>query len=145
MSIERCLQFGQMKYGNHFRLAAGARVNALCPAAKRRVGAERLILDEDLVEPLVVVDQDRHEGLAADLLDGGAVVRVDVDPLELDSLVPRRERDAFDVRGKRDPVDAKGDALQRIPTASACGGTTTAAAAWSRRSVPRSRRTRSAS
>jgi hypothetical protein len=37
-------------------------------------------------------------------------MRVDVDPLELDALVPRGERDTLDVRREGDPVDARRDA-----------------------------------
>ena len=83
----------------------------------RLVGGEERRLREAALEVLddrrrvgdrlVAVDQHRHERLPADVLDRGPVVRVDVDPLDLEPLVPGRERDALDVRRERDPVDAE--------------------------------------
>ena len=63
-------------------------------------------------DDLVAVDEHRHEPLAAHRLDRRPVVRVDVDPFELDTLVARGERDALDVRRERDPVDARRDAAR---------------------------------
>lgn len=52
------------------------------------------------------VDEHRDEALAAHSLDGRAVIRVDVDPLDLDRLVPGGERDPLDVRREGNSVDA---------------------------------------
>ena len=48
----------------------------------------------------------RHPSLSTDRLDVRAVVRVNVDPFDLDALVARGERDPLDVRREGDPVDA---------------------------------------
>ena len=54
----------------------------------------------------VLRDEEGDEPLPAHRLDRRAVVRVDVDPLDIEALVPDRERDALDVRREGDPVDA---------------------------------------
>ena len=56
---------------------------------------------------VVAVDQDRDEVLAADLAHGRAVGGVDVDGLDLEALVSERERDALDVGGVAEAVEAE--------------------------------------
>ena len=51
-------------------------------------------------------DEHRDEPLPTHRLDRRPVVWVDVDPLDLEALVPDGERDALDVGRERDPVDA---------------------------------------
>ena len=62
---------------------------------RRRVGDDFAVLR----------DEDGNQPLPAHRLDRRAVARVDVDPSDLEALVPGGERDAFDVGGERDPVD----------------------------------------
>ncbi len=76
---------------------------------KRRIGNAPLEPLDDrrrVADDLDAVDEYRDERLAADVLDGRAVVRIDVDPLDGDGLVPGSERDPLDIRRERNPVDA---------------------------------------
>ena len=59
-----------------------------------------------VADDLRSVDEHRDERLAAHGLDGRAVTRVDVDPLDLDRLVPRGKRDPLDIGRERNSVDA---------------------------------------
>jgi len=52
--------------------------------------------------------QHGDEVLAADVAHGRPVRRVDVDPIDGDTLVPEGKRDALDVGGERDAEDAHG-------------------------------------
>ena len=81
----------------------------------RNVGFEPLDDGGRVDDHLVAVDENRHERLAADRLDRRAVGRVDVDPLDLDALVPRGKRDPLDVRRERDPIagEAYSQSLRR--------------------------------
>ena len=84
---------------------------------ERRLGHAALEPVDDrgrVAHHLVAVDDDRYERLAAHRLDGRAVEWVDVDPFELEALVAGGERDAFDVRGVRDPVDARGGDTKKL-------------------------------
>src|SRR5438270_7627480 len=81
----------------------------LIPWVKSRLGVPELELLEDGgrvgEDPPVLEDRDRHAILTADLDDRRAIRRVDVDPLEVDSLVAGRERDPLHVGRERDAVD----------------------------------------
>ena len=84
-------------------------------AARRLAGEERRVgdallepVDDDrrIADDLVSVDQHRDERLTAQSLNRRAVVRVDVDPLDLDRLVPGGERYPLDVGREGNAVDA---------------------------------------
>jgi hypothetical protein len=59
-----------------------------------------------VADDLASVDEHRDEMLAAHRLDGRAVIRVDVDPLDRDRFVPGGERDPLDVGREGNAVDA---------------------------------------
>ncbi len=65
-------------------------------------------------DDLVAVDEHRDEPLAAHRLDGRAVIRVDVDPLDCDRLVSGCERDPLDVGREGNSVDADQIQLFRL-------------------------------
>lgn len=76
---------------------------------ERRVGDALLEPIDDhrrVAQDLIPVDEHRDETLAAHILDGRAVIRVDVDPLDLDRLVPGCERDPLDIGREGNSVDA---------------------------------------
>jgi hypothetical protein len=59
-----------------------------------------------VADDLVAVDEHRHERLAAHRLDRRSVGGIDVDPLDRETFVPRRERDTLDIGRERDSVHA---------------------------------------
>ena len=70
-----------------------------------RCSSQSMIAGESLTIS-VSVDQYRDKPLAAHSLDGRTVARVDVDPLDLDRLVPGGQCDPLDIGRERDSVDA---------------------------------------
>jgi hypothetical protein len=86
----------------------------LCPAGligreEGRLGMALLQQRDDrrrVGDDLVTVDEYRHQGLAAHRLDGRPVGGIDVDPFDLEALVPCGEGDALDVRRERDAKNA---------------------------------------
>ena len=59
-----------------------------------------------VADDLASVDEYRDETLAAHCFNRRAVIRVDVDPLDFDRLVPGGERDSLDIGREGNAVDA---------------------------------------
>lgn len=63
--------------------------------------------DHRVDDDSAVVLEHWHEVLSAEGPQRAAIAGIVLDPLDLESLVGGRQRDALDVGGKRDPVDAR--------------------------------------
>ena len=123
-SGDGCARSSSMALGPTFQTRSNqARKMSVCARADRSAGhsagrgarsSRRRDDGHRVGDHLAVLQrQDRDERLPAQRDDRGAVVRVDVDPVDLQALVPRGERDAVDVRRVRDPQTRRSGSRQR--------------------------------
>ena len=99
------------------------RLGAPCRVAWPERGLRMALLEpgEDprrVEHDLAVRDEHRHEILTGHLPHGTPVAGVDVDPVDLDALEARPDRDSLDVRRERDPVDTDHGLRNAMPAGS---------------------------